>query len=261
MSSGRGKPLKLPLICARDLWKTYRSRGRVVQAVAGVSLEIAKAESVALVGPSASGKSTLGRILLGLEPADRGEVLSCWGDRSEMLPVEKTAGRFQAVFQDPAASLNHHLRIESIIAEPLLAEGGCGRKERSERIRELVETLGLDPELLVRSPREISGGEAQRVALARALVRKPEFLVLDEATSALDAPVQAELLVLLEQIREMMDLSMLVITHDISVAARLCSRSLVMNAGRIVEEASMSELMEHPKHPITRSMLEARARS
>ena len=251
--------MKPPLIAGRDLWKTYSSHGRVIQALAGVSLEIGKGESVALVGASASGKSTLGRILLGLEEADRGEILLRGNALSKMSRRERSAlkGRFQAVFQDPASSLNHHLRVESIIAEPLLADRDSGRNGNTGRIRDVLLLLGLDMELLGRSPRGLSGGEAQRVALARALVRTPDFLLLDEATSALDAPVRAELLELLEGIRETMDLSMLVITHDFSVASRLCSRGLVMDSGRFVEEAAMSELLEHPRHPVTRALLEA----
>lgn len=251
--------MKPPLIEARDIRKSYRSRGRKIQAVAGVSLEFRMGESVALVGPSASGKSTLGRILLGLEEADGGDVLLRGRLRSEMSIRERRSFRLQAVFQDPAASLNHHLRVETIIAEPLLAERELGKAERKVRIRDIAQGLGLSFDLLGSYPRRLSGGEAQRVALARALVRTPDFLILDEATSALDAPVRAELLDLLREVREKMDLTMLVITHDFAVASRLCSRGLVMTEGRIVEEALMQDLLERPKHPTTRALLEARS--
>jgi len=248
--------MTIPLLSARNLWKTFSSRGRKVTAVAGVSLEIEEGESLALIGPSAAGKSTIGRLLLGLEHPDRGEVRLRGTVLGAALRGKEMRGRFHAVFQDPVASLNPGHRVESIIGEPLLGLRGLGIAGRRSRIREVAGAVHLDERLFPSFPEQLSGGEAQRVALARALIRTPVFLVLDEATSALDAPSREELLDLLDNIQAERSMAMLVITHDLRIAARLCSRGIVLEEGRIVEEAPMKELMQKPRHRLTRKLLD-----
>lgn len=246
-----------PLLEARDIRKSFETRWGVVHAVAGVSLRIEQGESVALIGPSASGKSTLGKILLRLLEPDCGRLFFKGREITSLSRRERAQlrGRFQAVFQDPGASLNPHLRLRSIVAEPLLAGQYITQTEKTRRIMELFEIARLDLRLLDRFPMQLSGGERQRVALVRALVRTPDLLILDEATSALDAPVRELLLQVLSEIRETMGVSILVITHNLMVASRLCSRGLVMDRGVLVEEASMEKLMGEPEHPLSRELL------
>ena len=248
-----------PLLEARDIRKSFETRRGIVHAVAGVSLQINAGESLALIGPSASGKSTLGRILLRLLKPDAGRLFFKGREitRPSREDRARLRGRFQAVFQDPGASLNPHLRLRSIVVEPVLASSTLTKKERDERIRDVCAMVRIDSCLLDRFPTQLSGGERQRVALARALIRSPDLLVLDEATSALDAPVRSVLLQVLSEIRELTGVAMLVITHNLMVASRLCSRGLIMEHGVLVEEGAMGKLMGAPEHPLTRELLEA----
>jgi len=243
-----------PLLVGRQLELTYPGG---IRAVDRVSLHLHENENLALVGPSGSGKSSLARLLLYLRKPDAGDVLFRGRNFWNLSRVEqhRIRGRIQAVFQDPGASLNPYLRVESVISEPLLATGKLSREQRRARIRELMAMVELDSSFLTRRSRELSGGERQRVALARALASMPELLVLDEATSALDAPVRAELLDLLERLRTVVGLSMLVITHDLFVAWRLCRKILVMNRGVIVEDGVSVDILSHPRHPVTSAMV------
>jgi len=246
---------KPPLLEARHVEKTYRSPYRKIEAVRDCCLQLHRGESVALVGISGSGKSTLARMLLFLEHADRGEVLFKGRKTREISRRPEFRGKIQAVFQDPGASLNPHLRIRSIISEPLLACGGFTREEIDARLAQLMASVELPTKYLDRQPGRLSGGERQRVALARALAAKPEILILDEATSALDAAVRAELLLVLSRLRRESGLSLLVITHSFFVASVLSRRVLIMDEGRIVEEGVLPEFLQHPEHPVSRQLI------
>jgi peptide/nickel transport system ATP-binding protein len=249
-----------PLLAARDVRVTFPSpgwrRGRVV-AVAGSSLEIAAGEGLALVGGSGSGKSTLARAIGRLGPIDYGEVR--WRDRAlpdrrRMTPADRRL--IQPVFQDPVASLDPRWTVERIVAEPLLPLA-LPPTEQRERVATVLAEVGLDADLATRRPPSLSGGQAQRVAIARALVVDPAMLLLDEATSALDVLVAGRVLELLDTLLRRRRLGMLLITHDLAVARRLCRRIAVMEDGCIVEQGAMQDVIAAPSHPATRRLVAA----
>ena len=258
-----------PALESRGVVRRYPRRGltigdgtRDVVAVDGVSLALADGEVLGIIGRSGAGKSTLGRILAGLERPDEGEVLFA-GERLSSLRGEayrRARRRVQIVFQDPAAALNPRHSIERIVAEPIVVNGLVrGREARSARVAELLAAVGLQATtgLLGRRPGELSGGERQRVAIARALACEPRVLVLDEPVSLLDVSVQGRLLNLLLDLRACFSLAMVLITHDLAVAARVAERVVVMHAGRIVEEGTVAEVMRAPRSPYTLELLEA----
>ncbi|KKC26286.1 ATP-binding cassette domain-containing protein [Sphingomonas sp. SRS2] len=255
-------PIGAPLIDARDISVSFARpgwrRGRL-QAVADAGLSVAEGEAVAIVGGSGSGKSTLARAIARLGPVDNGAV--DW--RGEPLPPRKAmrprhrAG-LQPVFQDPVASLDPLWKVRDIVAEPL-------RRLRPDlddvavaaRIDAALTEVGLDVALAGRRPASLSGGQAQRVAIARALGPDPALLLLDEATSALDVLVAGTILDLLGELQRQRGLAILMITHDLAVARRLCHRIIVMDAGRIVEQGPTDRLIAAPSHAITRSLVDA----
>ena len=255
-------PAGAPLIEARDVAVSFARpgwRSGRLEAVAGVDLDIAEGEAVAIVGGSGSGKSTLARAIARLGPIDSGEVR--W--RGAPLPSRKSmrphnrAG-LQPVFQDPVASLDPLWRVRDIVAEPLrqlrpdLVDAAV-----AARVEKMLAEVGLDPALANRRPSGLSGGQAQRVAIARALSPDPALLLLDEATSALDVLVAGTILDLLGKLQRRHGLSILMITHDLAVARRLCHRIVVMDAGMIVEEGPTERLIETPRHEVTRRLVEA----
>lgn len=235
-------------------------RTRYVKAVDGVSLELAAGESLGVVGESGCGKSTLARGILGLVPTSGGEVY--WENRpitglsaKAFRPLRRD---MQVIFQDPLASLDPRMTIGSIIAEPLgVFEPEIGRDERQRRIREIMEQVGLSGALINRYPHEFSGGQCQRVGIARALVVRPRLLVCDEPVSALDVSIQAQIINLLNDLREQFKLSMIFISHDLSVVRLVSQRVLVLYLGRAMELADRSQLYEAPHHPYTRALLAA----
>ncbi len=231
-----------------------------VKAVDDVSFEILKGETLGLVGESGCGKTTTGRCILQLEKPTEGEI---WYDGRDLNKLGKSGmrpmrQRIQVIFQDPYSSLNPRMKIRDIIGEPMKVHGIItDRKGRDERVRELLDICGLNPSFADRYPHEMSGGQRQRVGIARALAVNPEFIICDEAVSALDVSIQAQVINLLEELREKFDLTYLFISHDLSVVHHLCHRVAVMYLGHIVELAETEELFRNPLHPYTRLLLEA----
>jgi peptide/nickel transport system ATP-binding protein len=253
-----------PLLEASGLRRSYPARGfggrgERVAAVDGVDLEIGLGEAVAVVGASGAGKSTLARLLLALERPDAG-VVRFDGHEISALPesaIRPLRRRFQPVFQDPMASLDPRMRIAAAVAEPLAANGIGTTAERRRRVAELLEQVGLDPELGRRRPAALSGGERQRACIARALASKPELLVLDEPLASLDTTVQVRVADLLVDLRRRLGLTVLVVSHDLALVRGLCDRVLVMAAGRVVETGDVATVLDRPSHPVTRELLAA----
>jgi oligopeptide transport system ATP-binding protein len=229
-----------------------------VKAVDGVDFTINRGETLGLVGESGCGKTTTGRCILRLERPTAGEILFDGRDvnrmqRSELVALRR---RMQVIFQDPYSSLNPRMKVGDIIAEPIKVHGiEPDAARRRARVRELLAVCGLDPKFTDRYPHEMSGGQRQRVGIARALALDPEFIVCDEAVSALDVSIQAQVVNLLEDLRERFGLTYLFIAHDLSVVRHLCQRVAVMYLGRIVEMADNNELFDNPLHPYTKALL------
>ncbi len=257
-----------PLVEVRDLKKYFPvTEGIVisrtvaeVKAVDGVSFDIQKGETLGLVGESGCGKTTTGRCLLRLEHPTAGRIVY---DGVDMATLDRRGlsavrQKIQVIFQDPYSSLNPRMKIGDIIAEPMRVHAiEPNSADRNKRVAELLTLCGLSPKMADRYPHEMSGGQRQRVGIARALSMRPEFIVCDEAVSALDVSIQAQVINLLEDLREELDLTYLFIAHDLSVVRHLCQRVAVMYLGKLVELAQCDELFDNPMHPYTRALLQA----
>jgi ABC-type glutathione transport system ATPase component len=257
-----------PLLAARDVVRRYAERGasrwggrRPVLALDGVSLELRRGEILGVVGRSGAGKTTLTRVLAGLEAPDRGEVLLNGRPFTSLRAPEirELRREIQLVFQDPHGALDPRQPLGNIVAEPLAVHGLATGRDRGERARELLAGVGLSVtgSFLRRRPRELSGGERQRVALARALASRPQVLILDEPVSALDASVRGQVLNLLLDLHERTGLAMLLIAHDMRLVARMCTRVAVMASGRIVEEGPAAAVLKDPAHQATVGLIAA----
>jgi len=230
-----------------------------VHAVDDVSLVIERGKTLGLVGETGSGKSTLARCVAGLIPVTSGKVFFEGRDitnlsRRAMRPLRREV---QMIFQDPYSSLNPRRRVGAIIGDPFAIHNVASGAERKRQVQELMERVGLNPEHYNRFPAEFSGGQRQRIGIARALALRPKLLIADEPVSALDVSIQAQILNLLRDMQRELGLTMVFISHDLSVVRHMCDRIAVMHAGRIVELASNAELYNSPRDPYTRELLAA----
>ena len=257
-----------PVMEVRDLEKHFPlTRGIVlarkagtVRAVDGVSFDVRRGETLGIVGETGCGKSTTARLMMRLlEPSagsvrfDGQDITALKGSRLKAIRRE-----LQMIFQDPYSSLNPRKTVGSIVGEPFAIHGlHSDRAERRDRVRELLDTVGLNPEHYNRYPHEFSGGQRQRIGVARALALGPKLLIADEPVSALDVSIQAQVLNLLRELQRDMGLTLVLISHDLSVVRHMCDRVAVMNAGKIVELAENEALYSEPKHPYTRELLAA----
>jgi len=236
--------------------RARRMPPELLRAVDGVDLTIKRGETLGLVGESGCGKSTLGRAIVGLEQPVagvmryRGDVLTAARERAQRR-------RIQMVFQDPYSSLNPRMTVRQALAELLRAHRMVPKQAIDARCRELLDLVGLSPRALDAHPRQFSGGQRQRVAIARALALEPELLIADEPVSALDVSVQATVLNLLDELREKLGLTVLLIAHNMAVVRHVSDRVAVMYLGRIVETAATGELFTNPRHPYTQGLLTA----
>ncbi len=256
-----------PLITIQNLHKSFDIKSNVfgkkkvsLKAVSNVSFDIKKGETLGLVGESGCGKSTLGRLIVKLLDANQGKILYRDKDITNYRkePLRKLRRKIQIIFQDPYASLNPRMTVGNIISEPLvihkLAES---KKDRLDKVKELLEIVGLRADAISRYPHEFSGGQRQRIGIARVLAVNPEFIVCDEPVSALDVSVQAQVINLLMDLQEKFELTYLFIAHDLKVVEHISNRVAVMYLGKIVELANSLDLYQHPQHPYTKALMSA----
>jgi len=259
-----------PLLRVRGLKKYFDTSGgvlsrllhgrSVIKAVDDVSFDLLKGETLALVGESGSGKSTTARLIARLTPADAGEVIFLGRDTlrlsfNEMRRVRKS---LQIVFQDPFASLNPRMRVEENIGRPVTLHFGIRGAARRSKVAHLLGQVGLSADHLGRYPNELSGGQRQRVAIARALATEPVLVLADEPVSSLDVSIQAQVLHLLQDLKARLNLSMIFITHDLSVAEYMADHIAVLYGGKLMELGPTDEILERPRHPYTTALLAAR---
>ena len=261
MQTNRDKEFynKSPLVQVRNLKKHFKVGERYLKAVNNLSLDIYPGETVGLVGESGCGKSTAGRTILRMYEATEGEVLFEGKDVMKLSRTELNHARkqMQMIFQDPYASLNPRMTVRDIIAEPLDVHNLVSGRKRTERVKELLEMVGLSPEHMNRFPHEFSGGQRQRIGIARALAMNPKFIVCDEPISSLDVSVQAQVVNLLKDLQRKIGLTYLFIAHDLSMVKYISDRVLVMYLGNMVELADSDSLYEEPIHPYTQALLSA----
>lgn len=265
-------PQEKPILSVRGLCKYFpiRSKGffrktvRVVKAADEIDFDLMRGETLGLVGESGCGKTTTGRCILRALAPTRGQVLfrRNGGDpvdlaRLESKQLKPLRTEMQMIFQDPYSSLNPRMTVGSIVEEPLRIHGIGSKAERVERVMDMLEKVGLQPEHRTRYPHAFSGGQRQRIGIARALIMNPQLVVCDEAVSALDVSVQAQVINLLQDLQKELGLTYIFIAHDLSVVKHISDRIAVMYAGRIVELASTDRLFEKPLHPYTETLLSA----
>ncbi|WP_213989156.1 oligopeptide/dipeptide ABC transporter ATP-binding protein [Sodalis sp. dw_96] len=252
-----------PIIESMALTKIFQSpkslftRRRQVYAVDRVSLKVWPGETLAIVGESGSGKSTLARLLLRLLKATEGQVFYRGNDIGKLASgqLNQLRRELQMIFQDPFASLNPRMTVENIVGEPIWLHEHLSRQERHERVIELLRTVGLPETYARRYPHEFSGGQRQRIGIARALASRPTLLLGDEPVSALDVSVQAQVVNLLESLKEQFGLTLIVVAHGLAVIRHMSDRVAVMYLGQVVEIAATDDIFDQPLHPYTRALI------
>jgi peptide/nickel transport system ATP-binding protein len=249
-----------PILVVEDLVVEFRSGNRRVHAVSGISFEIREGETLGLVGESGCGKSTAGRTLVQVQAPTSGRIVFRGKDLTSLSPREQRDLRtkVQMIFQDPISSLNPRRKVKDIVAEPLVIWKRGTREERAERVRSMLDAVGIDPDAAGdRRPQEFSGGQCQRISIARALMADPDLLICDEPVSALDVSVQAQILNLLADLKERFGLTMVFIAHDLAVVKNVSDRVAVMYLGKLVEIAGSDELYQSAAHPYSEALLES----
>lgn len=258
---------KTPLVEVKNLKKYFPiTRGVVIQrhigdikAVDDVNFQIQKGETLGLVGESGSGKTTIGRTILRLHEPTSGEI---WFEGQNLTALNQSDLRaqrrkMQMIFQDPYASLNPRMTIGTIIGEPLEVHDGLKGPEKNNRIKELLELVGINPSLVNRYPHEFSGGQRQRIGIARALALNPDLIVCDEPIASLDVSIQSQVVNLLQKLQEELDLTYLFIAHDLSMVRHISDRMAVMYLGKLMELANGKEIAANPLHPYTKALMSA----
>ncbi len=254
------------LLRVENLNKTFAVRGSLfgpklrLKALQDINFTINRGETLGIVGESGCGKSTLGRCILQLLTPDNGRVLWLGNDLMK-LPAEEMRKRrrdMQIIFQDPLASLNPRMTVGEIVADPLITlMPELNAEQRRQRVIDMMQAVGLQPEMINRYPHEFSGGQAQRIGIARALITEPKLIVCDEPVSALDVSIQAQILNLLSELKDQFGLTLIFISHNLSVVRHVSDRIIVLYLGRMVELASGDDLYNDPKHPYTKALLTA----
>jgi ABC-type oligopeptide transport system ATPase subunit len=246
----------MPLLEARNLVKTY---GHAAPAVDDVSFAIERGQTLGLVGESGSGKSTIARMVMGLIPPTSGDVFFDGTPLTGIPPrqLRQLRRRLQIVFQDPYAALNPRMRVQDIVAEPLIIHRACPRSELRAKTTELLHAAGLDESALPRYPHEFSGGQRQRINIARALALRPELIVLDEPLSALDVSVAAQIANLLRDLQRQFSLTYLFISHSMPMVRYLSTRIAVLHHGRMVEYGDAQQICTAPREPYTQTLIAA----
>jgi len=253
---------RTPILEARGLTQTYTlssgifGKRRDLHAVRGIDLDLARGDILGIVGESGCGKSTLSRMLLGLETPTSGEV------RLNGIPIGQIgrlelSRKIQPIFQDPFSSLNPRKTIESIISLPLRLHRIGDPASRAQEVRKMMDLVGLPSRVAKGYPQQLSGGQRQRVAIARALITRPEIVICDEPTSALDVSVQSQILNMLQDLRDELNLSYIIITHDLAVVQHLATDIAVMYLGRVVERSATQSFFSNPQHPYSRALLQS----
>ena len=260
------------ILVANNLVKTYTQRSgkfgfstTSVKALDDVSINLRAGTTLAIVGESGSGKSTLARCLLQLQPLDSGEVLFAEKPEGKLQDLAKLNGaalravrkNLQMVFQDPFASLNPRMRVGEIVGEGLLIHGLGSKAEQQQKVIAMLKRVGLTEADMQKYPHEFSGGQRQRIGIARALVLQPKVVVCDEPVSALDVSIQAQILLLLKELQAEMSLSYLFISHDLRVVRHIADDIVVMHRGKIVEQGTVVDVYQQPKHEYTQNLLAA----
>jgi len=254
-----------PILRVKDLRRYFAIRGPFnrrlgwIKALDDVSFDLQQGEILGLVGESGCGKSTLGKTLMGIHQPDSGEILFEGRQIAGLTPAKHREMRrdLQYAYQDPGASLDPRWKIRSSLHEPLVIHTNLGEAEREKRVRAIMEAVGLPASHLDLYPHEVSGGQLRRVGLARILTLHPKVVILDEPTSGLDVSVQATVLTLFRELRQMFNLTYVFISHDLAVVRMMCQRVAVMYLGRIVEMGPVEAIFDRPQHPYTRSLLAA----
>ncbi|WP_226552588.1 ABC transporter ATP-binding protein [Celeribacter naphthalenivorans] len=253
-------PKNYPIVQVRNLQKHFPvGRGQKLHAIDGVDFDLQPGRTVALVGESGSGKSTVARCIMRLIEPSAGDVILHGNSILPLTPLQMVEKyrQLQMVFQDPNASLNPRMKVRKVLEEPLKLHSHLNAAQRTTRLNELIEMVGLTVAHLDRYPHEMSGGQRQRVGIARALAINPEVVLLDEPTASLDVSVRGQILALLKELQVKLNLAFLFISHDLPVVRHVADEVAVMYLGRIVEQGPTEDIFHNPRHPYTRALISA----